>query len=75
MIVKKVKEKFDLFHKGYKQLHNMGLPNYKLWEGIVELILRYDLKRDDISIILNDYDNEFDRNKFLSLAYKLEYYK
>lgn len=67
------KENLSKFYKEYKKLcRDEDLSNYELWTEIGQLTLKYDLTKDDVLYILNNFNCDFDIYK--SLQQTLEYW-
>lgn len=54
-------DKLSKFHKEYEELYkDEDLGNYELWTEIGQLTLKYDLTKDDVLFVLNNFNCEFD---------------
>lgn len=59
-------DKLSKFHKEYEELcKDEDLGNHELWTEIGQLTLKYDLTKDDVLFILNNFNCKFDVNGFL----------
>jgi acid phosphatase class B len=59
-------DKLSKFHKEYEELcKDEDLGNHELWTEIGQLTLKYDLTKDDVLFVLNNFNCKFDVNGFL----------
>jgi len=64
-------DKLSKFHKEYEKLCNHeGLGNHELLVEIGQLTLEYDLTKDDVSYILNNFNCKFDTYDFLKCIWE-----
>jgi hypothetical protein len=59
-------DKLSIFHREYEELcSNDELGNHELWTEIGQLTLKYNLTKDDVLYVLNNFNCKFDINKLL----------
>lgn len=79
--LKSFNESFDIdklskFHREYERLCKVIIFLDELWSEIGQLILKYNLTKDDVLYILNNFNCNFDVNEFLRDIYEnWDFYK